>query len=145
MPQNFPAPQTEAPASMDDDRYIAFYEALPPRAKLVLHLKAIAGPYVEKDGLFKAASAAQILLPDGKALTSATIGEIVGLAKRNGLWNRLARRIPSSATISTSPLSRTRNAMSCSRRSGRRSGAIPTFFPTTTNRSACGICGLPSI
>ncbi len=68
---------------------IAFYEALPPRAKLVLHLKAIAGPYVEKDGLFKAASAAQILLPDGKPLTSATIGEIVGQAKRNGLWNRL--------------------------------------------------------
>ena len=89
MPQNSPAIQAETPASTDDARYIALHEALPPRAKLVLHLKAIAGPYVEKDGLFKAASAAQILLPDGKALTSATIGEIVGQAKRDGLWNHL--------------------------------------------------------
>ena len=65
------------------------YEALPPRAKIVLHLKVTAGPYVEKDVLSRAASMVQIPLPDGKTLTSAIIGEIVGQAKRSGLWDQI--------------------------------------------------------
>ena len=55
----------------------------------MLHLKAIAGPYVEKDVLSKAASVAQIPMPDGRKLNSGVIGEIVGQAKQNGLWDQL--------------------------------------------------------
>ena len=89
MPQIFHAPQTEAPALLDEEGLIQRYEALPPRAKIVLHLKVIAGPYVEKDVLSRAASMVQIPMPDGKNLNSGIIGEIVGQAKRSGLWDQL--------------------------------------------------------
>src|SRR5918994_336726 len=89
MPQIFHAPQTEAPALLDEESLIQRYEALPPRAKTVLHLKVIAGPYIEKDVLSRAASMVQIPLPDGKNLNSGVIGEIVGREKKSGLWDQI--------------------------------------------------------
>ena len=77
MPQIFHAPQTEAPALLDEEGLIQRYEALPPRAKIVLHLKVTAGPYIEKDVLSRAASMVQIPMPEGKNLNSSIIGEIV--------------------------------------------------------------------
>ncbi len=55
----------------------------------MLHLKSVAGPYVEKDVLSRAASMVKIPLPDGKTLNSSVIGEIVGQAKRSGLWDQI--------------------------------------------------------
>ncbi|GEO36027.1 hypothetical protein SAE02_01750 [Skermanella aerolata] len=89
MPQNSLTPPTVAPTSTDDDRSIAHYEALAPCAKIVAHLKAIAGPYVEKDGLLTVATVAKLTLPDGTALNPQVLGESIGQLKRNGLWNRL--------------------------------------------------------
>ena len=66
MQQTFHAIKAEAPATLDQESFIQHYEALPPRAKVVLHLKATAGPYAEKDILSKAASMVKVPLPDGK-------------------------------------------------------------------------------
>ena len=89
MPQIFHAPQTEAPALLDEEGLIQRYEALPPRAKTVLHLKVTAGPYIEKDVLSRAASMVQIPMPDGRNLNSGVIGEIVGREKKSGLWDQI--------------------------------------------------------
>ena len=67
MPQTLSrSPNRSAGDSWMTKALIQRYEALPPRAKIVLHLKATAGPYVEKDVLSRAASMVKIPLPDGK-------------------------------------------------------------------------------
>src|SRR3954462_2790810 len=89
MPQTYHAPRAETPVILDQESFIKYYEALPPRAKVVLHLKVIAGPYVEKDVLSRAASMVKIPLPDGKNLNPGIIGESVGRGKQSGLWDQL--------------------------------------------------------
>src|SRR4051812_2846202 len=89
MPNSPHALRTNALSTFDPDGFIREYEELPPRARIVLHLKAAAGSYAEKDILSKAASMVKIPLPDGKTLTSAMIGDVITQTKRSGLWEQM--------------------------------------------------------
>src|SRR3954451_9514408 len=89
MPNSPHALRTNVLSTFDPDGFIREYEELPPRARIVLHLKAAAGPYAEKYILSKAASMVKIPLPHGKTLTSAVIGDVITQTKRSGLWAQM--------------------------------------------------------
>ena len=145
MQQTFHAIKAEAPATLDQESFIQRYEALPPRAKIVLHLKVTAGPYIEKDVLSRAASMVKIPLPDGKNLNPGVIGEIIGRAKRSGLWDQL--NDPSSLVRHHINIAAFQDPqrdlyIKAVEASERRDAYL---YPATPKRRTCGSCASRSI
>ena len=79
-------PQDELPEAPPPEELHRLYEELPPAAKVVAHLKIVAGAGAGNNTLYKAASAVRIPLPGGKTLGAGFVGEVVAQVKGSGLW-----------------------------------------------------------
>ncbi|WP_158045131.1 DEAD/DEAH box helicase [Skermanella pratensis] len=79
-------PQSETPEAPPPEELYRLYGELSPAAKVVVHLKIVAGSEAGNNTLYKAASAVRIPLPDGKTLGVRLVEEIVTQVKGSGLW-----------------------------------------------------------
>ncbi|UEM23376.1 DEAD/DEAH box helicase [Skermanella mucosa] len=79
-------PQAESPEAPPPEELYRLYGELSPAAKVVVHLKIVAGSGAGNGTLYKAVSAVKIPLPGGKTLGAGFVGEVVSQVKGSGLW-----------------------------------------------------------
>ena len=79
-------PRAETAEAPPPEELRRLYDDLSPAAKVVAHLKIVAGAEAGNNTLYKAASAVRIPLPGGKTLGAGLVGEVVAQIKGSGLW-----------------------------------------------------------
>src|SRR5689334_13993516 len=73
------------------DALVARYDTLPDLDKIILRFKAVLGPDVAKDRLYKALWSTRLSLPGGKLIARDQAENAIARAGKSGLWEALNR------------------------------------------------------